>query len=189
MRPVLVGSMYLLSFIFAVLLAVSMKIFLFKLIEPMIYSENPSAVLLNLPMNVSSYVPLVIAGFFLNFVNYPEARRYIWNVIWSVIFGVTIFNFIRMSFIVLAARITLKSEIFYYIWETVLPYILTGLLITIFSILIKKREMNGKISVIPPFLTIIWLILVGKLKLNSNFSYIVAVLSAMLPSIIFFFKS
>ena len=50
-------------------------------------------------------------------------------------------------------------------------YIISGILITIFSILIKKHEMNRKISLIPSFLTILWLILVGKLKLNSNFDY------------------
>ena len=189
MRPVLVGLMYILSFIFAVLLAVSMKKFLFNLIQPLVYSENPSAILLNLPMNISSYLPLVISGFFLNFVNYPEVRRYIWNVIWSSIFGITIFNFLKIAFIYLSASITFPSEKFYYLWENILLYIISGFLITIFSILIKKREMDKKISLIPSFLTILWLILVGKLKLNSNFDYSTAVFSATLPSFLIFLKS
>lgn len=131
MRPMLVGLMYLFSFVFAVLLAVSMRKFLFNLLQPLVYSENPSTILLNLPMNISSYLPFIIAGFFLNFVNYPETRCYIWNVIWSSIFGITIFN----------------------------------------------------------FLTIIWLILVGKLKLNSNFEHSSAIFSVTLPSFLIFLKS
>ena len=111
MRPVLVGLMYILSFVFAVLLAVSMKKFLFNLIEPLVYSENPSAILLNLPMNISSYIPLIIAGFFLNFVNYPEVRLYIWNVIWSSIFGITIFNFLKIALIYLSANITFPGRV------------------------------------------------------------------------------
>ncbi|MBI5573515.1 MAG: hypothetical protein HY919_03045 [Elusimicrobia bacterium] len=189
MRPVLVGLMYILSFVFAVLLAVSMRKFLFNLIEPLIYSESPSAVLLNLPMNISSYIPLIIAGFFLNFINYFEMRLYIWNVIWSSIFGITIFNFLKIAFLYLAAIITFPSAKFYYFWESILLYIISGFLITIFSILIKKHEMDKKVTLIPSFLTIIWLILVGKLKLNSNFDYSTAVFSATLPSIIIFLKS
>jgi len=189
MRPVLVGLMYILSFVFAVLLAVSMKKFLFNLIEPLVYSENPSAILLNLPMNISSYIPLIIAGFFLNFVNYPEVRLYIWNVIWSSIFGITIFNFLKIALIYLSANITFPSAKFYYLWENILLYIISGILITIFSILIKKHEMNRKISLIPSFLTILWLILVGKLKLNSNFDYSTAILSAALPSIILYISN
>lgn len=189
MRPVLVGLMYILSFIFAVLLAVSMRKFLFNLIEPLVYSENPSAILLNFPMNISSYIPLIIAGFFLNFVNYPEVRLYIWNVIWSSIFGITIFNFLKIAFLYLSTSITFPSEKFYYFWENILLYIISGFLITIFSILIKKREMDKKISLIPSFLTILWLILVGKLKLNNNFDYSTAILSAAIPSFLIFLKS
>lgn len=189
MRPILVGLIYVLSFIFAFLLAVSMKKFLFNLIEPLVYSENLSAILLNFPMNISSYIPLVIAGFFLNFVNYPEIRLYVWNVLWSLIFGITIFNFLKISFLWLSASITYPSEKFYYFWENILLYFSAGVLITIFSILIKKREMNKKVSLIPSCLTVIWLILVGKLKLNSNFDYSTAILSASLPSFLIFLKS
>lgn len=176
--------MFVLSFLFAVLLAISMKQFLFNLIKPFVYSENPSTILLNLPLNISSYIPLLLAGFFLNFTNYPEIRHYIWNVIWSLIFGITIFNFMKLGFIFLSVYITFPSRIILYLWENVLPYFVIGIFITIFSLLIRKQELNVKISLLPASLTVLWLILIGKLKLNNISDYLLAISSAVFSSII-----
>lgn len=184
MRPILVGAMFILSFIFAILLAISMKQFLFNLIKPFIYSEKPSAIFLNLPLNISSYIPLILAGFFLNFTNYPEIRYHIWNVLWSMIFGITIFNFLKIGILLSSVYITFPSYIILYLWENILPYFTVGILITFFSLLIKKREFDKKSSILPAFLTILWLILIGKLKLDSFLQYFLAIFSAVLPSVL-----
>lgn len=176
--------MFVLSFLFAVLLAISMKLFLFNIIEPFLYSERSSAIFLNLPMNISSYIPLILAGFFLNFTNYPEIQHHIWNTIWSIIFGITIFNFLKIGIILFSAYITFPSHIVLYLWENILLYLIAGVLITFFSLLTKKQEFDKRSSLLPAFLTILWLILIGKLKLNSFFHYFLAVFSVTLPSII-----
>jgi hypothetical protein len=184
MRTFLIILMFILSFLFAVLLAISMKLFLFNIIKPVLYSEGSSNIFLNLPLNISSYIPLILIGFFLNFVNYSEMQHYVWNVIWSVIFGITIFNFFKLGFIISSTHFKFSSKIILYLWENILPYFIVGVFITIFSILIKKQKINKQISCLPAFLTIIWLILVGKLKLDNNLNYFSAIISTIIPSFI-----